>query len=191
MLIVCEGAKTEPNYLLEIRPAERLASAHVRIIPSELGTEPLQIVESAIAEFEKDRGFDRIYVVFDRDDHRTYANAIAKAEATNGKIKNDEKAPVNFEAVVSVPSFELWLLLHFADIQAWFHRDEIVQRLRQHITDYSKGLDDTFARTKAHLEVATQRAAFLKGRHSRLAGNEAYTDVHELVAVLLQLRTGQ
>ena len=137
VLIVCEGAKTEPNYFLEIRRAERLASAHVRIIPSELGTEPLQIVESAIAEFEKDRGFDRIYVVFDRDDHRTYANAIARAEAINGRMKNDEKEQVSFEAIVSVPSFELWLLLHFADIQAWFHRDEIAQRLRQHIAAYT------------------------------------------------------
>jgi hypothetical protein len=189
VLIVCEGAKTEPNYLLEIRRAERLASAHVKIISSELGTEPLQIVESAIAEFERERDFDKIYVVFDRDDHRTYANAVSRAEAIHGKMKNDEKKQVSFEAIVSVPSFELWLLLHFADIQAWFHRDEIARRLRQHIAGYTKGMNDTYERTRAQLQVATHRGSALKSRNSRLPGTEAYTDVQDLVAVLFRLRT--
>lgn len=190
VLIVCEGAKTEPNYFQEIRRSERLASAAVRIIPSELGTDPLKIVESAIKEFEKTREFDKIFVVFDRDDHQGYANGIAKATATNGKLRNYEKRAVSFEAVVSVPSFELWLLLHFEDIQAWFHRDEIAKRLRQHINNYEKGMEDTFSRTKANLLVATQRGRALKNRYSRLPGDEAYTDVHDLVAVLLQLRAG-
>ncbi len=190
VLVVCEGAKTEPNYLHEIRRAERLASAYVRIIPSELGTDPLKIVESAIAEFERTRAFDRVFVVFDRDDHLGYANAIAKAQAKDKKLKNDEKKPVGFEAVVSVPSFELWLLLHFHDQQSWLHRDEALERLRQHIPGYAKGMGDTFAKTKAHLDVATARGANLKARNSRLPGDdEAYTDVHELVAALLALRT--
>ncbi len=140
VLVVCEGAKTVMNYLHEI---ERLASAYVRIIPSELGTDPLKIVESAIAEFERTRAFDKVFVVFDRDDHLCYANAIAKAQAKDKKLKNDEKKPVGFEAVVSVPSFELWLLLHFHDQQVWLHRDEALDRLRQHIPGYAKGMDDT------------------------------------------------
>jgi hypothetical protein len=189
VLVVCEGAKTEPNYLHEIRQAERLASAYVKIIPSELGTDPLNIVESAIAEFERSRAFDKVYVGFDRDNHFGYANAIARAQAKDKTLKNDEKKAVGFEAVVSVPSFELWLLLHFHDQQAWVHRDDALQRLRQFIPGYEKGMDDTFARTKAYLDVATTRGANLKTRNSRLPGDEAYTDVHELVAALLKLRT--
>ncbi len=61
MLVVCEGARTEPSYFSEIRIAERLSSGSVRIIPSELRTDPLKIVESAIAEFEKSRrAFDEV-----------------------------------------------------------------------------------------------------------------------------------
>ena len=189
MLVVCEGAKTEPNYLHEIRRAERLASTYVRIIPSELGTDPLKIVESAIAEFEKSRAFDKVYVVFDRDEHLGYANAIAKAAAKDKKMKNDERRPVSFEAVVSVPSFELWLLLHFHDQQAWLHRGQALERLRQFIPEYEKGMDDVFAATKSRLQVAAQRGAALKNKNSRLPGSEAYTDVQDLVAALFRLRT--
>ncbi|MBX9572169.1 MAG: RloB family protein [Candidatus Obscuribacterales bacterium] len=191
VLIVCEGAKTEPNYFQEIRVLERLSSAHVKIIPSTLGTDPLNVVKSAIEEFEKTRSFDKIYVVFDRDDHLNYDNAIVKAEATDKKLKNNEKKAVTFEAIVSVPSFEFWLLLHFADVQAWFHRDEIMQRLKQHIANYEKGMNNTFASTRPHLEVAKQRGSHLKEQNSRRPGNEAYTDVQDLVTALFKLRTGQ
>lgn len=190
VLIVCEGAKTEPNYFNEIRILERLSSAHVVIIPSTLGTDPLNVVKSAIEEFEKTRAYDKVFVVFDRDDHLTYDNAIAKAEATDGKLRNDEKRAVPFKAIVSVPSFEFWLLLHFEDVQAWLHRDEVMRRLRQHIPNYEKGMDNTFAVTRPSLEIATQRAARLKERNSRRPGNEPYTDVHDLVAFLLRLKTG-
>jgi hypothetical protein len=190
VLIVCEGAKTEPNYFNEIRIVEQLSSAHVKIIPSALGTDPLSVVKSAIEEFEKTLAFDKVYVVFDRDDHLNYDNAIAKAEATDGKMKNDEKRAVEFKAIVSVPSFEFWLLLHFEDVQAWFHRDEIMRRLRRQIQNYEKGMENTFAITKPHLAIAHQRAAFLMARNSRRPGDEPYTDVHELVAYLLQLKSG-
>jgi hypothetical protein len=67
-----------------------MSSASVRIIPSELGTQPLKIVQSAIAEFQKTQGFEKVFVVFDRDDHPNYANAIAKAEAQDKKLLNDD-----------------------------------------------------------------------------------------------------
>ena len=47
LLIVCEGEKTEPQYLDEIRQELRLATAHVQVRPSGFGTEPLQVVEYA------------------------------------------------------------------------------------------------------------------------------------------------
>jgi hypothetical protein len=157
-------------------------------VHSELGTEPKQIVESAEAEFQRTRGYERIYVVFDRDDHLTYANAIAMAESRNKRLRNDERRPVTFEAIVSVPCFELWLLLHFSDIQAWLHRDEALQPLRGFLPGYSKDSRNAFNDTPPHLPAATARAAALRARFSRLPGTEAYTDVDELVATLRALR---
>ncbi len=68
--------------------------------------------------------------------------------------KNDENKLVPFKAIASVPSFELWLLLHFEDIQHPLHRDEVLARLKQHLHDYEKGADGVFAATRDRLETA-------------------------------------
>jgi RloB-like protein len=76
LLIVCEGSKTEPLYLGEIRQQLRLPSANVQVQPAAYGTEPLRIVEYAERLFTEGqralgihaRTFDRVVVVFDRDD---------------------------------------------------------------------------------------------------------------------------
>jgi RloB-like protein len=187
VLIVCEGAKTEPNYLDEIRQTERLSAVNLKIMQSARGTEPQQIVESADDEYKRDRGYDRIYVIFDCDDHKTYVNALNMSAARHGKRRNDENRLVSFEAIVSVPCFEFWLLLHFSDVQAWFHRDEIGSRLRAQLPSYEKGATDIYSRTEKFLALATERASKLKKRFNRYARNEPYTDVHELVAALKSL----
>lgn len=191
VLIVCEGSKTEVNYFEEIRQESRLPTLHLKVMHSPNGTEPQQIVEGAEQEFNKTRGFECVYAVFDRDDHQTYANAIAMAGARNGALKNDEKQGVRFEAIVSVPSFELWLLLHFVNIQAWLPRDEALMRLKENIPGYEKGSKGMFAATLPNLAVASQRGAALKQQFQRLPGTDAYTDVHELVAELRNLKGGQ
>lgn len=188
ILIVCEGAKTEVNYFEEIRQEARLPAVNVRVIHSPLGTEPQQIVEGAETEFRKSRGFEKIYAVFDRDQHITYANAISMSEARDGKLKNDEKAPVSFEAIVSIPCFELWLLLHFVNIMAPLHRQVALTRLQQYLAGYEKGKVGTYAATSENLDIAIQRAIILKRQFSRLPGTDAYTDVHELVDVLRTLK---
>lgn len=138
ILIVSEGSKTEPNYFREIRAAHRLNTANVEVQPSQLGTEPIQVVQYAKALFEagdrhkqiQPRAFERVYAVFDRDDHLTYFDALKFAESLDGKLRNDAKQLVSFMAITSVPSFELWLLLHYEDIQAPIHRDEVMHRLK-------------------------------------------------------------
>ena len=47
LLIICEGAKTEPLYLREIRQELRLPSANLQVQPAASGTEPLRIVDYA------------------------------------------------------------------------------------------------------------------------------------------------
>lgn len=187
ILIVCEGSKTEPNYFHEIRKAARISSVDVHVLHSQ-GTEPQQVVESAETEFKRTKAYERVYAVFDRDDHLTYSNAIDMAEARDKKWKNDEGKPAIFEAIVTVPSFELWLLLHFADIQAFLHRDDALTRVRTHIAGYEKGNKDTYAKTLAHIETAIARATALKARFNRKPGEEAYTDVHELVTILRDVK---
>ena len=156
VLIVSEGSKTEPNYFREIRSAYRLHTASVEVQPSDFGTAPIQVVKYAQALFEngdrhkniQQRAFERVYAVFDRDDHVSYFDALNLAASLNGKLKNDIKQTVVFRAIASVPSFELWLLLHFEDIQTPLHRDDVMRRLKLHILGYDKGVGNAFSVTR-------------------------------------------
>ena len=152
VLIVCEGSKTECNYFDEIRQKLRIPTAHLYAIPSRSGTDPKHVVQSAESEFYfRGKSFERIYAVFDRDDHPEYANAIHMAEAKEKQnIKNDLKEQVTFEAIVSVPCFELWLLLHFSEVQSQIDRETVCNRLRAHISGYEKGMQNLFKLTESN-----------------------------------------
>ena len=192
ILIVSEGSKTEPNYFGEIRSAHRLHTANVVVRPGELGTAPIQVVQFAQALFEhgdrhrriQPRAFEQIYAVFDRDDHASYFDALKMAEAVDGKLRNDIKQPVRFKAVASVPCFELWLLLHYEDVHAPLHRDEVMQRLKQHVPGYEKGADHAFEITRGRLAIATQRAEQLSAKCNAFDAPEPYTGVADLVRLL-------
>lgn len=196
ILIVSEGSKTEPLYFEDIRAAYQLHSANVEVQPSQLGTEPIQVVTYAKQLFEegdldkaiRPRSFDQVYAVFDRDDHKSYFNALSLAASLEGKMKNDARQPVSFKAIASVPSFELWLLLHYQDIQAPLHRDEVMQRLKQYILGYDKGAAGAFATTRDRLETATQRAQALAARFNAYTDPEPYTAITDLVTLLTTLR---
>jgi len=188
LLIVCEGSKTEPNYFEEIRQSFRIHGAHIRVVPSGYGTQPMQIVEYALDTFKGNPEFEQVYAVFDRDDHTTYHDAIKRAEAHESKLKNRDKEKVRFEAVASVPNFEVWFLMHFQDVTAWIHRDQVLHQLKIHIPAYAKGLLGMFEKTKANLLAANARAATQRRINNRLPGDAIYTDVHKLVEILLSLK---
>ncbi len=198
LLIVCEGEKTEPLYLDEIRRTFRLSTAHVQVWPSADGTEPIQVVDYAERLFlDGDRAkaidprtFDRVIAVFDRDDHATYHPALTKARELNLTYENDDGEPVPFQAIASVPCFELWLLLHFEDVMAPIHRNAVCARLRPHLPGYAKGQGGHFAATRALLETATARATGRAAQTTAQDGREPYTDMHTLVNLLMTLKNG-
>lgn len=190
VLIVCEGEKTERNYFEEIRQAARLSTAEVYTVQSELGTDPENVVRSAEKAFQdKNKAFDQVYAVFDRDDHRGYANAIAMAIAKNGKLRNAERKPVTFRPVPSVPCFELWLLLHFDRAEGPLPRTDVFRRLKTSWPGYAKNSANAYATTNPTLNEARTRAAALRRNVGPLPGTDCYTDVDELVALLLALNT--
>jgi len=188
-LIVCEGEKTEVNYFEAIRREKRLPNTDVRIVPSDYGTSPLNIVEYAIDLFNKTKAFDRIYVVFDRDDHLSYHNALAKAEATDKKLKNDEGKAIPFTAIPSVPNFELWLLLHFRDVLSPIHRTEVYASLRlpAHYPAYAKNSMTVYADTKDRIPAATTRAEHLRDQFNAHSGIAPYTDIDVLTGELMKI----
>jgi len=192
ILIVCEGEKTEPNYFEEIRQGLRLPSANIRVYHEH--TNPLRMVEDAEQVFIngahqiQKRSFEQICIVFDRDDHDHYIQALQKTDALNNKkYKNDSKSTVNFTSYPSVPCFELWLLLHFEEILAPLQRQVVYQRLRQHIPNYNKGDNDLYARTNHLLSEAHERAKTLARQRNGYDEHGPYTGISELVIRLQRL----
>ncbi len=101
-LIVCEGEKTEPNYFRSFKTNVK-KFVHEIDIQGE-GSNTKDLVERAIkARDNSSQKYDRVWVVFDKDDFPddNFNGAISKAE------DNDIRAGWTNEA------FELWYLLHF------------------------------------------------------------------------------
>ena len=131
------------------------------------------------------RVFEKVFAIFDRDDHKSYFDGFKLAESLDGKLRNDVKQPVKFKAIASVPCFDLWLLVHYEDIRHPLHRDEVVTRLKLQIPGYAKGAGGSFVTTKASLDIASQRARKLAALSTAFDDTEPSTCIVELVALLI------
>jgi hypothetical protein len=101
-LIVCEGAKTEPNYFSSFTPAVGKFVYDIQFEGGGISTK--KVVEKAIELRDNSpQKYDRVWAVFDRDSFpaRDFNAAILKAKS-NG-----------ISCAWSNEAFELWYLLHF------------------------------------------------------------------------------
>ncbi|PZV26578.1 MAG: abortive phage infection protein [Snowella sp.] len=113
-LIVCEGAKTEPNYFKNFRVPKTVIDV------KGVGENPSRLVQSAIKlKAEADEEYDQIWCVFDRDDWppQDFNNAIYKAESHNLKVAYSNEA------------FELWYVLHFEFLNTGIPRDDYCKKM--------------------------------------------------------------
>ncbi|HED6586664.1 TPA: RloB domain-containing protein [Campylobacter coli] len=144
ILIVCEGEKTEKNYLNQLKDFFRLCNVSINIISSK-NPSPLQVVKFA-KEKSEEYFYNKIYCVFDKDTHSNFNEAKQKCEQCN------------FEAIISNPCFEFWILLHFAYTTKSFDanspcRELINNDLKKHIKDYTKNYNFTNI-IKQNLDIA-------------------------------------
>ncbi|PNU19851.1 hypothetical protein C2E25_10490 [Geothermobacter hydrogeniphilus] len=180
--IFCEGEKTEPNYLkgyIERRfPGTRLSP--VRPTPKNT---PIQLVEEAIREKEKNPSGDIFWVVYDREAPTKYPDALhaearSKADAHGIKI------------AFSNVCFEVWILLHFQPtVAAYANYDDLQKRskLKTHIKNYDKGTKRLFSGE----EISTARKYAEDLNRRTIAGADPawtkpyqwnpYTDVYKLL----------
>jgi hypothetical protein len=100
ILIVCEGKKTEPGYFSEIQEEQRLNTAYVQILHSQLGTSPLRVVECAEELFRTWRStqtnsgsaaLSRSLRSLTEMTIESYFDALTKAAQLDGKLRNDVK----------------------------------------------------------------------------------------------------
>lgn len=188
-LIVCEGEKTEPEYLKGLRKFCDLNPANVKIVPAD-GTDPVGIVRQAIKICRSNPGeFDKVFCVFDRDGHTNYQQAL-------GLVANSPLGRKRvLAAITSVPCFEIWLLLHYtyssAPIAASGGRsacDNVLVALRRHLPKYEKAFGDTFETIAPMLGTALTHADRLAIHNHDTGSDNPATKLHELVKYLQLLK---
>jgi len=187
ILIVCEGAKTEPNYFTELKKAFRLSNANVMICGR--GSDPLSVVNFAIETFSREPEFDRICCVFDRDRHTTYNAALDRVRRR--RLGKGSK----IFAIPSVPCFEFWLLLHFTYTTKPFDAPfsdsiclRVIEELKKHLPAYQKGDQDIFNKIQDKLDKAITNACRVEQFHQTSGTDNPSTLVYSMVEYLRDLK---
>lgn len=182
ILIVCEGAKTEKYYFEELAKHYNINSHNIKIVGG--GDSPTNIVARAETECRKSAiDFDKVYCVFDKNSHADYQQALAQ-------LANKE----NFEAIVSVPCFEYWLLLHYHGTTKPYANkgsksacDQVISELTKYIPRYRKGDGNTFHIVKNNLPTAKSNAEKALEEAQKANTDNPSTNVHLLVTHLQNL----
>jgi hypothetical protein len=112
ILIVCEGAKTEPDYFNSFRVPKQVCQIQG------LGSNTISLVNSA--KRLKDQGdYSEVWCVFDRDSFPK-KNVLAALSLAD---------KLGFKCAFSNESFELWYILHFCYLDTQITRHDYCARL--------------------------------------------------------------
>lgn len=185
VLIVCEGAKTEPNYFSELARHYELSTANIEIVGA--GADPLTIVKKGKKWQQKERRtgekYDRVYCVFDRDEHAHFQQASLLAQRSKLRLGR------------SWPCFEFWILLHFCFSRRPYGRshgrspaENCIRDLRQHWPNYEKATEGVFLQLRHALENAKEHADRAEVDARQTGNPNPSTEVHRLVTYLEELK---
>ncbi|WP_406545887.1 RloB family protein [Succinimonas sp.] len=183
VLIVCEGEQTEPLYFEGFKHEYDLSSANVVVTDASKGSDPVSIIKHAeklYKESQKENNaFDRVFCVFDKDQHGNYDTAVRMLS----------KASSKFTAITSVPCFEYWFLLHFEYTTKSFpSASAVISELKKHIPAYSKNNMRIFDTLKSRLQTAVQNAEKANESAKKAGTDNPSTKVVDLVNYLLNLK---
>lgn len=186
-LIVCEGAKTEPNYFNYIRSLLPRGSMDM-IEAIGIGDNTVNVVEEAIRLKKINqsnpvaRKYDEVWAVFDRDSFpKARVNAAVHLAQRNG-----------IEHGLSNEAFELWYILHFECLQSRLTREQYFNKMRLILGRYEKREKDIYTRLiqqGGKTDVAIRNARLLETMcaGSSPASSKPYTRVYVLVERLRKL----
>jgi hypothetical protein len=154
-ILICEGEKTEPAYFNALRGQYPGALISIEFVTA--AGVPITIkakVQARMAELRREQRdnpsakADRIWAVFDRDEHLNVAEAIAGCESAGAQV------------AYSNPCFEVWLILHYED----FHRSDDHHQVQKHFQKLDPTYDPNGSKTPncgplmAEVETAEDRA---------------------------------
>jgi RloB-like protein len=153
ILIVCEGANTEPQYLEQFAETHREAIVEVETVAA--AGVPLSVVREA-KKLKNEAGatakrvknqylkYDSVWCAIDFDQHPNIPEALQMASRNGIKV------------ALSNPCFELWLILHLRDAPGMIHRHAAQSLLKGFVPNYDKKVD--YETYRAGYERAVTRA---------------------------------
>lgn len=183
-LIVCEGEKTEPNYFRAFTE-RRSEVKEIKVAGCGCSTCQLIIEAKKLREkLERERmvPFDRVWLVFDKDEFKDFNKAIAdaKKEGMNCAWSNQ--------------AFELWYVLHFQYLDTGVDRKQYIEMIEDKVRKasksktfkYKKNDEGFYQILQAHgeEEQAIKRARKLRenmGKKKNYAAHNPRTEVDLLV----------
>jgi hypothetical protein len=179
ILIVCEGAKTEPGYFREF---PNNPDVYDKIDIYGTGYNTVSLVREAIRikheAIQKKEPYIEAWCVFDKDDFPvdSFTNAIALAEGNQIKC------------AYSIEAFELWYLLHFNYYDAALSRGQYQEKLSDLLKKpYAKNDSKMYKILQKRQSTALQNAQKLFARQCGLPVREQnpVTTVFRLVERLM------
>ncbi|GAA2891788.1 hypothetical protein Acy02nite_14840 [Actinoplanes cyaneus] len=156
MLVFCEGANSEPDYVTGLKRLPhvlRNTALNIEIHP-EHGT-PMTLVRMA-AERRKDPEVDECWCLFDVEwpkHHPNLSEAVDLAKRAGVRL------------AISNPCFELWLILHHRDHTQFVDTGSAESESRR--LDGRKGKTIDAARYVPLRQAAARRAELLERRHTK------------------------
>ncbi len=179
-LIVCEG-ETEQEYFDAARIHYALSTAEVIVAENTVGSAPISVVQCAEKKCAERGGYDKVYCVMDRDGHGSFDQARVAIKTLAGRTRK----PLPIEEAVSIPCFEVWVLLHFERADPPFTRcDDVIQRIRdKHMTNYEKADTAVVRQLMQRIDDAVANAEWLEGR-AVTNNHNPFTSVHRVVQYL-------
>ena len=189
ILIVCEGENTEASYFSQFR----LSTATIKSVGE--GYNTVSLVSRA-TELAKEKDYEQIWCVFDKDDFdaNDFDNAIQVAKSQG------------FGVAYSNQAFEYWIILHFDDHQGGgMHRKDYNKKINsllkpfnltydgngnkvitEEIFEVLDGIDDKTNSERKVLAIQRAKRDYEQFEHNYPATEESSTTVFRLVETLLK-----
>ena len=189
ILIVCEGEKTERNYLDSLKREETISQVFAITIVGGKGGSRSQIIERAINQKAQRKGMDIVLCVLDTESLETMQAKADLAAARQEAAHND------ITLYLSNPAFEVWFLAHFKRTSRSFRNCEAIiveldkewrKAFRQ---PYDKSDDKVYRRLAGRTQDAITNAKNVAEIYHRekpdIAERNSSTDFYRLVERLL------
>jgi hypothetical protein len=182
-LVYAEGQKTEPLYIENMykrileKQKDQKSGIEIKVNPKAGGRSTLSLIDFAEKDMKKRRKneeqIDHVWIFYDKDAFKTddFDNAYHKIVNKNkrGFVNDDgdltDHKGTSWHACWSNESFELWILLHFANIQSALMRFDYIEKINgyliSHGLKYEKNMNDLYDVTRLYGSV-TNALAYAK-----------------------------